>query len=230
MSQRTVASLTRQTEDLKEARERLRLENEGLNNVVARKERLLQEVDSVSLFFLSPAQLSLSIQVLERARKAEAEVTTLKAQLKTETSTSKKSLREMESALTESTALSQRSEREYITLRDSVKHLTDSWKGDIDRLKDEMRKREDKVKSEGERLGAMYKDLLSELKKTKEGKHEVTRLWEEDKKKDEEVKKFWTEEVERIKQGVERQEKKGEEAHQIARWGVVISFLKISRG
>src|SRR5260221_14295758 len=44
MSQRTVASLTRQTEDLKEARERLRSETEGLNNVVARKERLLQEV------------------------------------------------------------------------------------------------------------------------------------------------------------------------------------------
>ena len=44
LSQRGVAQLTRQTEDLKEARERLRLENEGLNNVVARKERLLQEV------------------------------------------------------------------------------------------------------------------------------------------------------------------------------------------
>lgn len=44
LSQRTVAQLTRQTEDLKEGRERLRLENEGLNNVVARKERLLQEV------------------------------------------------------------------------------------------------------------------------------------------------------------------------------------------
>jgi chromosome segregation ATPase len=43
-SQRQVSQLTRQTEDLKEARERLRLENEGLNNVVARKERLLQEV------------------------------------------------------------------------------------------------------------------------------------------------------------------------------------------
>lgn len=45
LSQRSVAQLTRQTEDLKEGRERLRLENEGLNNVVARKERLLQEVD-----------------------------------------------------------------------------------------------------------------------------------------------------------------------------------------
>ena len=46
-SQRQVSQLTRQTEDLKEARERLRLENEGLNNVVARKERLLQEVHSI---------------------------------------------------------------------------------------------------------------------------------------------------------------------------------------
>jgi hypothetical protein len=47
LSQRQVASLTRQTEDLKEGRERLRLENEGLNNVVARKERLLQEVNFI---------------------------------------------------------------------------------------------------------------------------------------------------------------------------------------
>jgi len=47
LSQRSVAQLTRQTEDLKEVRERLRLENEGLNNVVARKERLLQEVRSL---------------------------------------------------------------------------------------------------------------------------------------------------------------------------------------
>jgi hypothetical protein len=44
LSQRSVAQLTRLTEDLKEGRERLRLENEGLNAVVARKERLLQEV------------------------------------------------------------------------------------------------------------------------------------------------------------------------------------------
>jgi len=51
LSQRTVAQLTRQTEDLKEGRERLRLENEGLNNVVARKERLLQEVRLPCLIF-----------------------------------------------------------------------------------------------------------------------------------------------------------------------------------
>ena len=54
LSQRSVASLTRQTEDLKESRERLRLENEGLNNVVARKERLLQEVRPLKLDILLP--------------------------------------------------------------------------------------------------------------------------------------------------------------------------------
>lgn len=43
-SQRTVAQLTRQNEDLRDGKERMRLENEGLRNVVSRKERLLQEV------------------------------------------------------------------------------------------------------------------------------------------------------------------------------------------
>ena len=56
VSQRQVSQLTRQTEDLKEVRERLRLENEGLNNVVARKERLLQEVRSFLSLSL-PARL-----------------------------------------------------------------------------------------------------------------------------------------------------------------------------
>ena len=54
VSQRQVSQLTRQTEDLKEVRERLRLENEGLNNVVARKERLLQEVRTWSRSCCAP--------------------------------------------------------------------------------------------------------------------------------------------------------------------------------
>ena len=55
VSQRQVSQLTRQTEDLKEVRELLRLENEGLNNVVARKERLLQEVRHRGNFRVSPS-------------------------------------------------------------------------------------------------------------------------------------------------------------------------------
>ena len=48
-SQRQVVRLAKENEDLKERRERARLESEGLNGVVARKERLLQEVSHASL-------------------------------------------------------------------------------------------------------------------------------------------------------------------------------------
>jgi hypothetical protein len=57
----------------------------------------------------------------------------------------------MESALSKSTALSQKSEREYITLRDSIKSLAESWKSDMEQLREEMQKREDKWRGEAER-------------------------------------------------------------------------------
>ena len=64
--------------------------------------------------------------MLERARKAEAEVISLKSQLKNETTTSKKTIRDMESSLTECTARTQKAEREYAVLRDSIKGLVES--------------------------------------------------------------------------------------------------------
>ncbi|KDR80838.1 hypothetical protein GALMADRAFT_241310 [Galerina marginata CBS 339.88] len=198
LSQRSVAQLTRQTEDLKEGRERLRLENEGLNNVVARKERLLQEV-------------------LERARKAEAEAAALKAQLKTETSTSKKTIREMESALSESTALSQKSEREYITLRDGLKGMSESWKQDTDRLREEMRKREEKLQNEAQRVGKMYRELVEQVQKANESREEVKKLKEEDRKKTEEVESYWTKEIEAMKGEVESEGRNTDEANRIAK-------------
>lgn len=198
LSQRTVAQLTRQTEDLKESRERLRLENEGLNNVVARKERLLQEV-------------------LERARKAEAEASTLKAQLKTETAASKKALREMESTLAESTTLSQKSEREYITLRDSIKSMTESWKHDTDRLRDEMRKREDKLKKEAESAGKKYKQLVDEVKAAKEQQIMVKDLQQESSQVRQDIEEEFREEIRKLKAQVEIQSEQSEEAAQTAR-------------
>lgn len=161
LSQRTIATLTRQTEDLKEGRERLRLENEGLNNVVNRKERLLQEV-------------------LERARKAEAEASTLKAQLKTEMTTSKKTIREMEAQMQHASAVSTKSEREYITLRESIKHLSEGWKTDMERLREEMTRREEKVRKEANELGFKYKRLLAQVEEERKGQKLVKELREED--------------------------------------------------
>lgn len=103
-------------------------------------------------------------QVLERARKAEAEATSLKAQLKSETTSSKKSIREMEHALSESTALSQKSEREYIILRDSLKKMAEDWKGDAEKLREEMTRREEKLRAEAESMGKKYRMLVDEVK------------------------------------------------------------------
>ncbi|KAJ7043781.1 hypothetical protein C8F04DRAFT_1073271 [Mycena alexandri] len=198
LSQRSVAQLTRQTEDLKEGRERLRLENEGLNNVVARKERLLQEV-------------------LDRARKAEAEAATLKTQLKSETGTSKKALREMETALAESTALSQKSEREYITLRDSIKALVEGFKSDTARLREEMTKREEKWRGEAESVGKKYRLLLEEIKGAGEGRAEIQAAREADAVAAQELEKGWQEEIARLKGEVERSSKESEETGNTAR-------------
>ncbi|KAH9040385.1 hypothetical protein EDB85DRAFT_134253 [Lactarius pseudohatsudake] len=176
LSQRSVAQLTRQTEDLKEVRERLRLENEGLNNVVARKERLLQEV-------------------LERARKAETEAVALKAQLKAETTSSKKSLREMEAALAESTALSSKSEREYITLRDSLKGMKSAWRADVDGLREDMQKREERWRNEGEVTGKKYAKLLEESKLRKVDVASVQQLREEDARIRHEVEEEFREQI-----------------------------------
>ncbi|KAF9224053.1 hypothetical protein BS17DRAFT_780396 [Gyrodon lividus] len=198
LSQRTVAQLTRLTEDLKEGRERLRLENEGLNNVVSRKERLLQEV-------------------LERARKAEAEAAALKSQLKTETTTSKRSLREMEAALAESTTFSQKSEREYVTLRDSIKSMTESWKHETDRLRDEMRKREDKLKKEAETVGKKYRHLAEEMKAAQQEQTKIKDIRTEDSKIRKEVEDEFREEIRQLKSQVEEQSRSSDEAIGTAR-------------
>lgn len=232
VSQRSVAQLTRQTEDLKEGRERLRLENEGLNNVVARKERLLQEVCKHSIYFLlivfvvlrwliSCFLLLRLYQVLERARKAETEAASLKAQLKSETTANKKSLRDMEHALQESTTLSQKAEREYITLRDSLKSMAESWKADAERLREEMTKREEKLQAEAESMGKKYKKLVEELKSGNEGtdlaKDSVISLRKEDEKIRLKIEEAFREEIAALRKEMNKVAGDGEEANQTAK-------------
>jgi hypothetical protein len=154
---------------------------------------------------------------LERARKAEAEAATLKTQLKTETTTSKKSVQDMKAALAESTALSQKSEREYLTLRDSIKGMVESWKTDTDRLRDEMRKREEKWRAEAESVGKKYKILLEEVKSAEVARGDVKVLHEEDKKAAKEVEQAWQEDISKLKAEVERSSNQTDEAKNTAK-------------
>lgn len=120
------------------------MENESLNNVVARKERLLQEV-------------------LERARKAEAEAAALKAQAKAEAAAAKKSVATVNEAVTQS----QKAQREYVTLRDSITGMTQGWKNEVKELKDEMRKRDEAWREEVKEVTVKYTSLVKLVKATR---------------------------------------------------------------
>jgi len=86
--------------------------------------------------------------MLERARKAEDEARELKAHMKAESVNQKKAMKEMQTALSESTALSEKSHREYITLKDAVKSLQDGWQADVDFLRSQLKDREETWKKE----------------------------------------------------------------------------------
>ena len=72
----------------------------------------------------------------------------------------------MDTQLAEAKAVSQRSEREYITLRDSIKHLTDAWQKEIASLKDEFKLKEDGWRSQIEDSGTKYRSLLKLVQAT----------------------------------------------------------------
>ena len=85
---------------------------------------------------------------MDRARKAENEASTLKAQLKAETTNQKKAIKDMETATAESIAIAEKTSREYVTLQDSVKNIHDGWKSDVETLRTEIVKREETWKKE----------------------------------------------------------------------------------
>jgi len=132
--------------------------------------------------------------------------------------TSKKSLREMEAALSESSALSQKCEREYITLRDTMKGMMDSWKTDTDNLRDEMRKREEKWQKEAEMVGQKYRKLVQDIKSVQEDRGSVKTLLIEDRKVSKEIEDGLQEEIEKMKAEVERSSRENTEAAETAKW------------
>jgi hypothetical protein len=123
----------------------------------------------------------------------------------------------MKAALAESTALSQKSEREYLTLRDSIKGMVESWKTDTDRLRDEMRKREEKWRAEAESVGKKYKILLEEVKSAEVARGDVKVLHEEDKKAAKEVEQAWQEDISKLKAEVKRSSNQTDEAKNTAK-------------
>ncbi|KAG0657157.1 hypothetical protein C6P46_006654 [Rhodotorula mucilaginosa] len=121
LSQRAVEHLGRQTEDLRETKERLSSEIQGLNRQLARKERLQDEA-------------------LARARAAEASLATAQKELTDLKATVKSRMKELEEGAKRAEEAKVKTEREYTALRDGLRTMQDGWRDDLRWLKDDLKR------------------------------------------------------------------------------------------
>lgn len=103
-------------EDLKEARERLRIESQGVATTLARKERMLEET-------------------LARARAAESTSRTLEEEKKTHNTECASKIKELEHRVREAEERKNKAESEYAALRSATSALTDGWKREMKALR-----------------------------------------------------------------------------------------------
>lgn len=109
----------------------MRVENDSLNNVIARKERLLQEI-------------------LERARAAETSLKDLQQTSKSLDQATKKKVQEMTQQMNDARMEKTKAERECVSLRDGLKSLRDVWAREVKALKEVIRRKEEEDKKEVE--------------------------------------------------------------------------------
>ncbi|GAA5982273.1 hypothetical protein JCM10908_004810 [Rhodotorula pacifica] len=119
LSQRAVEHLGRQTEDLRDTKERLSSEIEGLNRQLARKERLQDEA-------------------LARARAAEASLSMVQKELADLKATVKGRIKELEEGAKRAEETKVKTEREYTALRDGLRTMQDGWRDDLRWLKEDL--------------------------------------------------------------------------------------------
>lgn len=115
-SARAVESLTRQNEDAKEVRERLRLELQSAGTTLTRKERMLEET-------------------LARARAAESSVRSLEEEKKAHYADCTKRLKNLETRVKEAEERRGKAESEYAALRTGSASLTEGWKRELKQLR-----------------------------------------------------------------------------------------------
>jgi hypothetical protein len=145
--------LTRQNDDLRETKERLRSELEGMNKQMDRKQKLLSGEFEVGRYLSVTSFIKIAfadshfaptvsgqrhIEVLERARAAESAVQTHLKDRKTLETNTTKSLAEMTAKLQEAQTLATKSEREAVVLRDGFSQYKEMQKREMGELRVEV--------------------------------------------------------------------------------------------
>ncbi|ORX37364.1 hypothetical protein BD324DRAFT_625854 [Kockovaella imperatae] len=198
-NQRLIGSLTRQNEDLKETKERMRVEVEGLNNVISRKERLLQEV-------------------LERARSAESSLAEHLGHKKAMEDSTKKFINEMTAQVKEATLARGRAESDSSSLRDGIKSLKEAWARELKAVKEEMRAVEEAGRKEREEAMQKRQALVRTVKAQSGERANIQRLAAESAQQTEAANVKFQTQIAELRAELDRTARENKEANTTARW------------
>ena len=130
----------------------------------------------------------------------------------------KKNLREMEATVAEQRARTQKSEREYTTLKESIDGMKRSWKSDMDVLREEMNRRDEKGRTEAVATAKKYRKIADELKATQTGGESIKKMKAEDEKIRREIEDGFRDQIKTLKEEMAKQAKENSEAVETARF------------
>ncbi|GAA6026347.1 hypothetical protein JCM8202_001955 [Rhodotorula sphaerocarpa] len=139
LSQRAVEHLGRQTEDLRETKDRLSSEIDGLSRQLARKERLQEEA-------------------LTRARAAESSLSSTQQELADVKASVKGRLKELEERSKAAEEVKVRTEKEYAALRDGMRTMQEGWRDDLRWLKEELKRTKRELDAKDSKLTKILSD------------------------------------------------------------------------
>ena len=137
----------------------------------------------------------------------------------------KKNLREMEATVAEQRSRTQKSEREYTTLKDSIEGMKRNWRTDIDALREEMNRRDEKARSEAAATAKKYRKMADELKASQTDGESIKKMKTEDEKIRKEIEDGFRDQITLLKGEMAEQAKENSEAVNTARFVVLFVFL-----
>ena len=129
----------------------------------------------------------------------------------------KKNLREMEATVAEQRSRTQKSEREYTTLKDSIEGMKRNWRTDIDGLREEMGRRDEKARAEAAVTGKKYRKMADELKASQTDGESIKKMKAEDEKIRKEIEDGFRDQITVLKDEMAKQARENSEAVNTAR-------------
>lgn len=130
----------------------------------------------------------------------------------------KKNLREMEATVAEQRTRTQKSEREYTMLKESIEGMKRNWKSDIDALREEVNKRDEKARAEATVTAKKYRKMADELKASQTGGESIKKMKAEDEKIRKEIEDGFRDQIKMLKKEMDKQAKENSEAVDTARF------------